>query len=219
MTIFNLKSGKQIDTTRCWRFQNYWENQDDQHLGSYDRIIGEIKSSDYYEPKYTGYSDYSGAIEYKSNQQILLEKFGDLDGVLNIYGGYDTSLLFIRIDVLDSNEELQKMIFALEDYPILDEFHLSEIEEEAKEEALEHWVLSDFRRKLEKEWNYDFNYLNDDFMACLFSKCEEKTNTYWVFEYTDAYIDIDKMLNISREDFLDIFRLVKEDFTKDIKKE
>lgn len=218
--MFNLKSGKQIASSDCFRFQDAWENQDDQHWGSYDSVKGEILESDYFYSKYLSYSDYSGTIENKANQKVLLEEFGDLDGVLQIYGGYSTSLILVRIDVLDNNEELQKTILGLEDWPILDEDNLWKIEEEAKEEAITNWVLSDFKRLVQKTWNYDFSLLNDNFLRELFYQCVEKTNEEWFFEYTDAVISIDRILKeLEREDFLECFNLAKENFEKSIRKD
>lgn len=221
MSVFNLKSGKIVTSSDCVRFQDYWENQDDQHISSYDPVDrGEVKDSDYFTSKHLGYSDYSGTIYGKSNQQIILEEFGHLDGVLQIYGGYSYSDVFIRIDVLDSNEDLQSMIFGLEDYPIIDEDRLSEVEEEAKEEAMRNWVLYDFRRLLQKRWNYDFSHLNDKFLRWLFHSCEEKTNAYWSFEYTDAYISVGQIVDkLSQKEFLIIFKSVKEEFSKNIKEQ
>lgn len=216
MAIFNLDSGKQIDSTECFRFQNFWENQDNQHIASYDRIIGEIKESDYYNCDKLGYSDYSGTIEYKANQLWFIEKFGDLDGVIQIYGSHSYSDILIRIDVLNSNKELQEVLFGLENYPIIDEDFCSEIEEEAKEESFPS-ILSDFKRILQKLWNYDFYKLNDEFIRELFHECEQKSNEYWYFEYTNAYFNIHRMMErISQEDFLDIFSSAKESFGKSI---
>lgn len=71
MAIFNLDSGKQVDSTNCLRFQNAWENQNENHISSYDRIVGEIEESDYFNPDHLGHSDYSGSIENKSNQVLF----------------------------------------------------------------------------------------------------------------------------------------------------
>lgn len=214
MSFFNLKSGKQISSSDCLRFQNAWENQDDQYISSFDRIVGELKPSDYFNSKYLGYSDYSGSIYNKANQQIILEEFSNVDGILQIYGGYSYSDILIRLDVLNENEELQKMVLGLEDYPILNEDNLWKLEEEAKEEAWKNWALGDFKKELRNRWNYDFDSLNDDFLRDLFYKCEEKTNEYWTFNYTDAWISIDNILDkLTQDEFLDLFKNAKEEFT------
>lgn len=214
MSFFNLKSGKQISSSDCLRFQDAWENQDNQHISSYDRIVGELKSSDYFNSKYLGYSDYSGSIYNRSNQEIILEEFSDIDGILQIYGIHGYSDILIRIDLLNENEDLQKMILGLEDDLFLDENHLSKLEDEAKEEAWNNWVLSDFKRELLNRWNYDFDSLSNDFLRDLFYKCEEKTNEYWRFEYIDASISINDILDkLTQNEFLEIFKDVKEEFT------
>lgn len=214
MSFFNLKSGKQVSSSDCLRFQDAWADQNNQHISSYDHVVGELKSSDYFNSQYLGYSDYSGSISNKSNQEIILEEFSDIDGILQIYGSHGYSDLLIRLDILDENEELQNLIFGLENYRILDENHLSKLEDEAKEEAWNNWVSSDFKRELVNRWNYDFDSLNDDFLRDLFYKCEEKTNEYWKFEYTNARISIDDVLDkLTQNEFLEIFKDVKEEFT------
>ena len=108
----------------------------------------------------------------------------------------------------------------MDDYPVMDEDHLSEVEEEAKEESWNSYTRKDFLRALKKEFNYDFDKLNDAFIYRLFWKLEEYTNTYWIFEYTDAYFPLDKLFEkLTREEFLNVFKDVKEEFSKPLLKE
>lgn len=220
MSYVILDSGKRINSSECYRL-NY-EDDNQSYLGSYSAISNfeKLEFSDYYCAKHFGYSDYSGSIHNKSNHELFIKEFGDSDGVKNVHGGYGYSDIFIRLDVLNSNEEIQECLNALEDYPVIDESHLSEIEEEAKQESWENYTRKDFLRALKKEFNYDFDKLNDAFIYRLFWKLEEYTNTYWIFEYTDAYFPLDDLFEkLTREEFLNVFKDVKEEFSKPLLKE
>ena len=220
MSFLILDSGKRIDSSDCCRL-NY-EDSDDSYMGSYSSIQNyeKLKFSDYYCPKYFGYSDYSGSTYNKSNHQLFLKEFGEVDGVKNVYGGYSSSDIYIRLDVLNSNQDIQDCLNTLDDYPVMDEEHLSEVEEEAKEEAWNSYTRKDFLRALQKEFNYDLDKVSDAFVHRLFWKLEEHTNTYWIFEYTDAYFPLDDLFEkLTREEFLDIFKETRAEFSKPLLKE
>ena len=215
------ESGKRIDSCDCFRLN--FEDSNDSCLGSYSSISNyeKLEFSDYYCPKYFGYSDYSGSTYSKSNHELFIKDFGDIDGVKNVYGGYGSSDIYIRIDVLNSNKEIQECLNALEDYPVIDEDHLCEVEEEAKSESWNSYTRKDFLRALNKEFSYNLEKLSDDFIDRLFRNLEEHTNVYWIFEYTSAYFPLDEMISkrLTREDFLDVFKQTREEFSTPLLKE
>ncbi len=220
MSFLILDSGERIDSSDCCRL-NY-EDSNDSYLGSYSAIQSyeKLELSDYYCPKYFGYSDYSGSIYNKSNHQLFIKEFGEIDGVKDVHGGYSSSDIYIRLDVLNSNKDIQECLNALEDYPVMDEDHLSEIEEEAKYESWESYTRKDFLRALNKEFNYDLEKLSEEFIDRLFRNLEEHTNVYWIFESVDAYFPLDDLFQkLTREEFLDIFKQTREEFSKPLLKE
>ena len=220
MSFLILDSGERIDSCDCYRL-NY-EDDNDSYLGSYSCIQNyeKLEFSDYYCPNYLGYSDYSGSTYSKSNHELFLKEFGEVDGVKNVHGGYGSNDVYIRLDVLNSNQDIQDCLNALDDYPVMDEEHLSEVEEEAKEEAWNSYTRKDFLRALQKEFNYDLDKVSDAFIHRLFWKLEEHTNTYWIFEYTDAYFPLDDLFEkLTREEFLDVFKNTRLEFSKPLLKE
>ena len=149
-----------------------------------------------------------------------IKEFGEIDGVKNVHGGYSSSDIYIRLDVLNSNKDIQECLNALSDYPVMDEDHLSEIEEEAKYESWESYTRKDFLRALNKEFNYDLEKLSEEFIDRLFRNLEEHANVYWIFESVDAYFPLDDLLQkLTREEFLDIFKQTREEFSKPLLKE
>lgn len=220
MSHLILDSGKRIDSSDCYRL-NY-EDSDDSHIGSYSPIADyhELEWSDYYCSNHFGYSDYSGSTYNKSNHELFIKEFGDIDGVKDVYGGYSSSDIYIRLDVLNSNKELQDLVFGLDDYGVIDEDHLYEIEEEAKQESWRYVEERDFLRLLNREFNYDLTKLSSDFVYCLFNNLANHTNTDWYFEYTGAYFPLyDLLEKLTREDFLDVFKQTREEFSKPLLKE
>lgn len=221
MSHLILDSGKRIDSVNCCRLEKY-EDVNDEYLGSYSPIenYSKLEFSDYYHPEYLGYSDYSGSTYTKSNHQLFIEQFGEIEGVQNVHGGYGSHDIYIRLDVLNNNEEIQECLNSLDDYPVMDEDHLFEIEEEAKNESWNSYIRKDFLRGLEKEFNYNLEKLSNEFIDRLFWKLEEKTNTYWIFEHTDAYFPLEEMFQkLTREEFLKIFKETKEEFSNILKEE
>ena len=219
MSHLILDSGKRINSDDCYRL-NY-DDSDDSYMGSYSYIQNyeKLGFSDYYHSNYLGYSDYSGSTYTKSNHELFIKEFGEIDGVKDVHGGYGSRDIYIRLDVLNSNKDIQDCLNVLDDYPVMDEDHLSEVEEEAKEESWNSYTRKDFLRALEKEFNYDFDKLNDAFIYRLFWKLEEYTNTYWIFEYTDAYFPLDELFEkLTREEFLNVFKDIKEEFSKPLLK-
>lgn len=221
MSHLILDSGKRIDSSDCYRL-NY-EDSDDSYIGSYSSIVDyqKLEWSDYYCSNHFGYSDYSGSTYNKSNHELFIKEFGDIDGVKDVYGGYSSSDIYIRLDVLNSNKDIQECLNALEDYPVMDEVHLCEVEEEAKQESWERYTRKDFLRALNKEFNYNLEKLSEEFIDRLFRNLEEHTDVYWIFEYTSAYFPLDEMISkrLTREDFLDVFKQTREEFSKSLLKE
>jgi hypothetical protein len=220
MTKFHLDSGKDVDSFECLRLNEYYAD-DNTRLSSYSSLYndGSVKETDFYSPNYFDSGDCSGSLANKSNREVFLQEFGHLDGVIECHGAYGHQGILIRLDVLNSNSELQECVFGLENYPVLDEEHWSELEEEAKQESWD-YTQKDFLRALNKKFNYDFSHLTNDFIYSLFSNLEQVTNTYWYFEHCDAYFPIDDMMfKLDREDVLSAFEEVFNDsFDGDVEK-
>ncbi len=208
MSKFQLNSGKEIYASECFRFENF---DDDFNCSRKYKVIEpwqKLEVHDFYHPKYLDSGDYNGSLTNVSNREILLKEFGHLNGIYEIYGSYSYKSLVIQLDILNSNQELQEMIFALENYASLSDENASRLEEEAKENSWDS-TCHDFLKSLEKKFNYNFEYLNCMFISLLFGKCEEITNTFWNFEYCEAYFPVDEMISkLNRKKFLKIFKEV-----------
>lgn len=72
----------------------------------------------------------------------------------------------------------------MDDYPILDENHYSQLESDAQDEAWENWARHDFHKELEQALGMDLE-LSADALDELFRKLADSSNTYWEVDYID----------------------------------
>ena len=79
----------------------------------------------------------------------------------------------------------------LDDYAILDEEKLSEVESEDESQSWDSWARSDFRSALERI--HDCELLEDFDEFELFRKAADRANVYWVHSNEGAGIDVDRV--------------------------
>ncbi len=181
-------------------------------------------------------SDYSGSIVERANYKDFLEDFGERDSVHEVFGGYGTFAIAVRIDAID--DEMAAVFDALEDYPLISEETHSELELEAEGEAWESWAESDFVRELESRFSESgFGELVhvpdsepksqsrlfetgerskpenlEDAVRELFESARETANEYWVNESGgEMYIALDRNADSVDADLLAAHCLKVED--------
>ena len=91
--------------------------------------------------------DYGGSVYQLSNAQALLEEFGGSVACREVIGGW--SSYGLALDPRYASEDLLGAIESLENYPLYDEEHCSQLEEDLKVEAFSSWLESDLRRLIE----------------------------------------------------------------------
>lgn len=101
-----------------------------------NQVTEENKKELFIIPGYFEGSDYSGGTIQLSNHRSFLEMFKDIEGVYNLYGAYGTFGIAIRLDVSESNEEIKEVLNSLEDYSIINDEDLSELEHEQETEHM-----------------------------------------------------------------------------------
>jgi len=228
MTIENLIPNSMLDDLCVVEhYQETWETMLENDSESYECFKGidldkaeEIENLKelYLIPNLMIGSDYSGCAVTKSNYRSFLREFkGDDDdddnanfkeanGVLSLYGGYSTYAVAIRLDVLKDNEEMQECLNALEDYPLMDENDLSELEMELQDESWEGCYEHDFKNEIEDGLGIDdvaeIGLDNSDKVYELFNYLAEKNNEYWIIEEgCNAYIDLERVMENFDEHF------------------
>jgi len=109
-------------------------------------------------PKFCSWSNYVGGSLEKSNGKALIRDFPDLfkEGI----GGYGTIWVGMPEDKRltladDAWENLRYVIEGMEDYPVIDEVLMSQIENEAKWEDWQHYGRNAIREELIKKFGHD----------------------------------------------------------------
>lgn len=141
-----------------------------------------------------GGSDYSGSLVEKSNHRVMLERYGDLPGVWDVYGGHGTFAVVVALRQKDKDlwEDVRSMV---DDYPLLDEEELSELEREDQDSQWESWVRSDFAREVSKQYRVDILACEDSDVRTLFETTADEANIYWEDEGSGSgmYISVEKV--------------------------
>ena len=151
---------------------------------------------------YASGSDYSGSTVEKANHKAFLESYGEEGFVWEAHGGFDTYAVVLGLTGLlecadDTFDTILGIIEGLEDYPLIDDEALSNLEMEGADEAWDCWVAGDFRRALEKRFDgVEFEWPSDSDLRTFFEKKAEEANEYWFNEGygPDMYIRVDKIV-------------------------
>ena len=131
-----------------------------------------------WEPKNTGYSDYSGCMVERANAEYWTTNYGIFE---QVHGGHGTVWTGIPHDNLvdldeDVYERLEQDFINLEDYPCLDDELLSEMEFRAKQEYWESYGRKELRKELIQQAGYDVLahlaavYMSDEDLDHLFQE-------------------------------------------------
>jgi hypothetical protein len=95
-----------------------------------------------YVPSLLVFSDYSGSSVERANFKAFMREFGDTPGVWELSGGHGTNGVAIRLDAV--TPEMVEVFKSLEDYPVIDEDLLGEVEMELAEESAKSYGYTDF---------------------------------------------------------------------------
>lgn len=141
------------------------------------------KNELYIMPEFISGGDYanSGTVEI-SNHRVFLEQFKNTKGVHDVYGGYGTFAVAIRADVYESNKEIKEIIDKLNDYPLIDDEDLSNLEVELSDKAWDSWARDDMLDLIRKSHPSLENYEADDDFDYLFYQASDEAGEYWEAE-------------------------------------
>jgi hypothetical protein len=143
------------------------------------------------------YSDYSnGRVIQESNYRAFLveceNEEDNPNAIIRLHGGYDTNALAIKVSKL--TESMLECLHSLEDYPILDEQIMGELELEGQDEAWTSWVRDDFIKGLEKKLGIEFADSQEDKIVKLFWETSEMIGEYWFEDGCSQYIRVEKLV-------------------------
>lgn len=163
----------------------------------------EDKNGEWLMPLYTSGSDYSNSsLVEVSNFEVLKEAAeaatveGEPAFYVTFYGGYGT--FGIAFHVERTPEDIREMLAGLDNYPLLDEQHHSQLETDKSNEAWNDWGRSDYRKELNKKFHGECDTespLADKYLDRHFYYWMEKANVYWENDGADTmYIDLERIV-------------------------
>ena len=173
----------------------------------------------YIQPDLLAGSDYLGTLVERSNHEAFLRDYGELEGIIDIYGGMGTFGVAIRMDVAENNEEIRDVMAALDDYCLIDEETHSRMESEEHDRAWEDWARSDTEavifgvlNKIDEQGDNGIldgdpddisSELDSDDLRALFEECAGIINEYWEIETGgNAYVRVSKIGDVMADWFL-----------------
>lgn len=191
-----------------YRQKDYFREQDDNdpgqiHYSHLEPLAAKdrIEADDILDLKYMSGSDYSGGSVTRANYESFMEEFGEVPGVISLFGSHGSYGVGVRIEAV--SPEMIEVFEKLKNYPVIDEDKVSEVEMEWQDEAWKNWARSDFLRAL----NDKFPELEDQIEALaeqkegegdalygLFEEAREKANVYWESENAGMHIDIERVV-------------------------
>ena len=125
------------------------------------------------------YGDYcnTGAVGKSNVDYIMgLTELVERTGLYELCEAYNTTSVAIPIKALE-DPELVEILGALDNYPVLDEEHYSNVEQEMQNEAWESYARREFETYLIDKGllseNKDFD---DEYIDSIFGKLSQKTN-------------------------------------------
>lgn len=148
---------------------------------------------------YSSGSDYSGTTVELSNFNCIKEDFNQY--ILELYGGFGSFGLLIKLSDLETVPELQELFDQLESYPLYSDDDLSQLESELLNQVWEVYMEYDFPRTL-KENNIDPDSIDD--LELLFwdslHLANESGDCEPIYESNSVpYIDVDKLIPYIKE--------------------
>jgi len=149
-------------------------------------------------------SDYSGGTVQLSNHRSFLEMFKEVEGVYDLYGAYGTFGIAIRLDVSETHEEIKEVLNSLEDYGLINDEDLSQLENEQETEHMPE-LIKDVRRGIDlDEYVPEMDSLieDDDKLEHLIWDGINERNLEWEHTTTGAYLSPCEVLPYVRDKLL-----------------
>ncbi len=95
-----------------------------------------VKTSEYYLINFVQWGDYSGDTVSRANYDTIIKKWGKNPLVWSVVGGHWSHGILIHADILE-NDDFLEIFESIENYPVLDDEHLTELELSIQDSACE----------------------------------------------------------------------------------
>ena len=149
----------------------------------------------YFFSPYLSFGDYDNSCNVeRSNVRMWEEMFADSRGEnwIKLTGAYGSESIAVKLSC--TNTEIIETLQTLENYPAINDEDCNLVTMEMEEEALDNWILRDFKDKVIGHYEADDSEADDSEFRSLYFDMKEKTNTYEVVESGgNLWIDIERL--------------------------
>lgn len=145
-------------------------------------------------------SDYSGSMYNESNHRVFLAEHGDVPGIYDVWGGYGSFGVAIRLDAL-TNEDIKRDLETMEEYGILSDEDYYELQNGYIKTNWEEYVRDDFLKQIRKSDSFlsDLKISKPKLLE-LFQECTDETGEAWEKEGPhQVFISLDKIVPVARD--------------------
>lgn len=191
-------------TKSCWT-EVPWQDVASCSLSCFSPIADwcEVSPWSFVQVPYTGCGDYCGSLVERSNLQACQEAWAGIPGVIEAWGDYSHTCLYVRAGLL-LKPTVWEIIASLFDYPCVDEELHSSLEWEATQEAWDSWGFSDWKKALQVHFDSQFrdhfgedSWEDDwtdklDSLACLKLTFSDGSGDWINEQGTDMYLDMER---------------------------
>lgn len=155
-------------------------------------------------PDLLQFGDYDNScMVERSNKKVFLEEYENSPIVYEVTGGYGSEGIALSIRELlnpDNEETAQSIIDCLNglsDYPCLDDETMSNMENDAFEESLNDWGISDAISALSRKLNIIVNDYDQEKMFDILLSADRDLGypSYVIESGGSCYIDIDRLIS------------------------
>ncbi len=153
-----------------------------------------VKTSEYYLINFVQWGDYSGDTVSRANYDTIIKKWGKNPLVWSVVGGHWSHGILIHADILE-NDDFLEIFESIENYPVLDDEHLTELELSIQDSAWDDWVRSDLDSALD---NLGIEILDrGEEFENHFYKITSLHNIEYIHEdAVGVYIDVEKIAQL-----------------------
>jgi hypothetical protein len=138
-------------------------------------------------------SDYSGCSAQRANYEWALDNWNkdhDIKFLCGPWGGYG-----VAYRITTEDPDIHEVIHCMSEHCVIDDSYLFAVEERWIQEAIDGWLLSDFKRAVESWYDGEevFCQIGDKLAEAILQECIMLSGESWQSENAGMWIDVDRL--------------------------
>jgi hypothetical protein len=136
----------------------------------------------------------------ESNHRVFLDEHKDVPGIYDVWGGYGSFGVAIRLDAL-ANEDIKRDLTNMEENGVLSDEDYYELQDSYINESWEEYTRDDFIKQVRESDSFLIDLkISKPKLLELFQECTSETGEVWEDEGPhQVYIRLDKIVPVARD--------------------